>query len=128
MQIQNLQTHACEVATTSEIPFVKTCHSQFPTLTFAIHKSLCYYFHIIWSSLNKLYEVSMNHQVKAILSILLQNSIKEINRRALLTHMHTPKRDFNYQLLQMHPQTSRDWDLSILELHPKYQFQRRNFL
>ncbi len=42
--------------------------------------------------------------------------------------MHTPKRDFNYQLLQMHPQTSQDWDLSILELHPKDQFQRRNFL
>jgi hypothetical protein len=37
--------------------------------------------------------------------------------------MQTLKGDFNYQLLQMHPQTSQDWDLNILNYTQKTNFK-----
>lgn len=127
MQIPNLQTCGCEwlplpkfLCETMPLPTPNPhfCNSQISLLLLSYNPL----------KLEKIVQ-SVNESLgQAILFILLQNSIKEINWRALLTHMHTPKRDFNYQLLQIHPQTSQDRDLSILELHPKDQFQRRNFL
>lgn len=103
------------------IPNPRFCYSQISLL-------LLSYNPVKLEQMSSLNKVSMNHQVKPFCLYFGKIVSKRTVGRALLTHMQTPKRDFNYQLLQMYPQTSQDWDLSILELHPKDQFQRRNLL